>query len=257
MVPASAFAAYDILVPIRPWSTVTVNDDGSKTLKKIHFGGTDIPFSFFRGDTGPVGPVGPSGGPVGPAGPSGLNGSNGDRGPQGVAGPQGLKGPTGNIGLTGPLGLQGPKGDLGAGGVFSQSPINFQYHSIPANLQNAWYTDADTWNVLLEPIYFNVYAVDSIVKVTLHENIGIYGDSWCNLGLFIDAESVPTCTASFSGTPNNASFNAQQFVCFLPALSTGVHAFKFTHRSQLCHYGNAAIDAIGISRFVEFQEIYK
>lgn len=257
MVPVSAFSAYDILVPIRPQSLVTVNDNGTKTLKKIYIGSVDIPLSVFKGDTGPVGPVGPSGGPVGPVGPSGLNGVDGQRGLQGVTGASGPRGFDGSTGPKGDIGFQGAKGDLGAGGVISQSPINYQFHVIPADLQNLWYTDYDTWNVLFQSIEFNVYTSNAVVKITLHDNIGIYGANWCQIGLFLDAESVPTCTASFTGVPNTATFNAQQFTCIVPNLTAGVHQFRYTHRSQLCHYGNAAYDNIGNSRFIEFEEVLK
>lgn len=252
-------------------------------------------FNGSDGSTGPQGPQGDAG-LMGPAGVDGLTGAVGPVGPVGPAGPVGSAGPAGPmpsftvnsledgltspeiikmgspaepllvfhnfrgpVGLTGPAGATGPVGPAGPAGSGSSLPWNFSIRNMSTtDFQPVWLRQGSTWTDYNIPFDLTIMKneVDSKLRVSWTDNIGVFGSAWCSVGLFLDADIIPICAGSWSGVSANSVFNQQQISCLVSAVSAGNHQLTVKHRSQYCVYGNYAFDAEGYNRKLTVEEVY-
>ena len=121
-----------------------------------------------------------------------------------------------------------------------------------------WFQQGNVWTSFF-PSYqvgFSKVCSSSSLRVHWTDNVGVYGASWCNIGLFLDNSEVPLCAGSWSGSPDTTMFNQQSIDCVVPLVLQGPHVVSVKHRSQYCVYGNYAFDYSGVSRYISVQEVY-
>lgn len=96
----------------------------------------------------------------------------------------------------------------------------------------------------------------SKVDVYWTDNVGTYGASWCNVGIFFDDSVNPSCYGSWLGTYGYMNFGQQTIHCNI-SLTAGIHSFKIKHRSQHCAYGNypSTGDSFGSQRQLIIREV--
>jgi hypothetical protein len=196
-----------------------------------------------------VGPVYLDGTLLNPAGMTGIQGPAGPPGPPGasITGPQGPQGP---IGPDGPPGPAGPPGPVAPERYLYLKRLN------TTDFQPVWLRQGAVWTYF-EPtigINFSKLSNSSLIRVQWSDNVGIYNNSWCNIGLFVDDALTTTCTGSWSGVVGTTIFNQQTITCLIPNITAGDHAITLKHRSQYCVYGNYAFDNEGLNRYLTVEE---
>jgi len=102
---------------------------------------------------------------------------------------------------------------------------------------NTWFRDPSQW---IESYGLN-FTVESntLVELMITENVGIYGNNWCSLGLFLNDATEPFAVGSWSGTSGTTTFNNVNLFGVVYILPAGQNTIFLKHMSQYCHYGNA------------------
>lgn len=167
------------------------------------------------------------------------------QGPQGIQGPQGERGYTGVDGQMGPQGLEGTCPNI--------APAPLHYVTFPNNKEPVWFMDSAHWVQLQEPQTFDITYPQNLT-LTFSENVGVYGPSWCQLGVFLNDDVTPVCVGSYSGVSGSIIFNNQTLKCVISPVLTSSLVVTLKHRSQYCHYGNSAFDDLGSNRSLLIEE---
>jgi len=233
------------------------------------------------GADGPQGATGPQG-PAGLQGPQGIQGevgltasapipvidastiadgspyvSSSNSGPfqfwtfhnmRGTVGPQGIQGLQGDTGPAGPPGSS----VSGAPSLFTTRRMNV------ADFVPTWLKTGSTWSTYIVPftVDFVKTSPSSKLRFSWTDNVGIYGPSWCSVGLFVDTDLTPVCAGSWSGVSASSTFAQQQISCLVDTVADGSHTLEVKHRSQYCVYGNYAFDAVGYNRVITVEEVF-
>jgi hypothetical protein len=146
---------------------------------------------------------------------------------------------------------------------FSQHPHIGVYLRKPnmVGYTPSWQSQGDSWVEMTEFLtMFTKQLPGSRVKLTYQDNIGIAGNLWCVVGIFIDDRQTPVCAGSWSGSPYYTLFGQQSFSCYISPgdgaiASTGTHTVKIKHKSENCVYGNYAFDSSSTLRQLEIVEV--
>lgn len=152
--------------------------------------------------------------------------------------------------------LTGPQGPPGESGPTGPSRILYVTRWGIADFQPVWFTQGKRWDSF-SPTFsldFTKESDTSILRLEWSDNVGIYNNSWCNIGLFIDNSEIPSCAGSWSGVVGTTIFNQHTISCVVGSVLSGSHTIEVRHRSQYCVYGNYAFDSGGLSRFVSVEE---
>ncbi len=168
-------------------------------------------------------------------------------GVQGIQGIQGVQGDTGATGADGSPGLPGPT---------APERILYINRLSIADFVPVWLNQGNSWLPFVPAfsVIFSKISDTSLLRLGWSDNVGIYGASWCNIGLFLDSEAVTNCTGSWSGVTGTTIFNQQNISCVLAAIPAGTHSIQVKHRSQYCVFGNYAFDSSGSNRFISVEE---
>jgi len=120
----------------------------------------------------------------------------------------------------------------------------------------AWFSDPSAWVDIVEySTTFNKLHDVTKLSIRFTDNIGVYNNSWCNIGIFIDAVETPICFGAWSGVEFTTVFGQQSLNCTLTGEFNGEHIFTVKHRSQFCMYGNYSTDEYGAMRQLVVQEL--
>lgn len=164
------------------------------------------------------------------------------------------------------------KPTLESNGLLSSSylpPENIQYvNKSVLDYTPSWFTQGSVWQDLPDfELLFTKTLSETYLQITYTDNIGIYSNSWCNIGVFIDDWAFPICYGSWSGSQYTTTFNQQTLNCLISPvvdvpgatvlIPPGPHVFKVKHRSQYCMYGNYAFDQYGAIRQLVITEVKK
>lgn len=176
----------------------------------------------------------------------------------GVPGPAGPPGDSivGPQGPSGPIGPEGPAGPAGPPGPVAPDRYLYLKRLSTTDFQAIWFRQGNQWTAF-EPGFtldFTKNSDTSLLRVQWSDNVGIYGPSWCNIGIFIDDQLTTTCTGSWSGVVGTTIFNQQTVNCLIPNVLSGNHTLSVKHRSQYCVYGNYAFDNEGLNRYLTVEE---
>ncbi len=165
-------------------------------------------------------------------------------------------GPVGPPGVQGPQGVPGDSGPVGPPGPTAPDRYVFVNKLPISDFQPVWLKQGNNWQAFTPSfkLPFTKVEGNSILRVTWADNVGIYNNSWCNIGLFIDSDVATSCTGSWSGVVGTTIFNQQSINCIITGVPSGDHELIVKHRSQYCVYGNYAFDSEGSNRFISIEE---
>jgi hypothetical protein len=187
-------------------------------------------------------------GAVGPAGHSPSLGWSGDQ----ISIDSFIFGPH----LTGPQGPQGESAPVGPERILYINRLTSS-DFVPVWLRQCtkgqpcslWQSFSPVFNLT-----FNKLSDTSILRLSWSDNVGIFDNCWCNIGLFIDDQATTNCAGSWSGVTGAIIFNQQNISCVVSGLAAGSHTVQVKHRSQYCVFGNYAFDNAGLNRFISVEE---
>lgn len=169
------------------------------------------------------------------------------QGPQGIQGIQGIQGEKGD---------KGDKGDPGTPAPVAPERVLYINRLSISDFQPIWFHQGAIWQAF-NPAFaltFNKLSDTSILRVEWSDNVGIYSNSWCNIGLFVDDEQSTNCSGSWSGVSGTSIFNQQFINCVISGITAGTHVIAVKHRSQYCVFGNYAFDNSGLNRYLSVEE---
>lgn len=145
----------------------------------------------------------------------------------------------------------------------NQLRLNKSTNGVTPEWQLNWptWSEDESWYIVppyIQPQY-TVYTKQkeiSTLDIFWTDNVGTYGASWCNVGIFVDDSNTPVCYGSYIGTAGYMLFNQQSLHCTI-SLPAGDYAFKVKHRSQHCSYGNypSTGDSFGTMRQLVIREV--
>lgn len=141
--------------------------------------------------------------------------------------------------------------------IVSNIPSMFYYTNSSPYYEPAYVPSWNTnqnWEILAPfDVYFNNSSiVDAHLEINFTDNVAVYADdvngTYCNIGIFVDNNPAPYCTATFSGVYGYVNFDQKTIHCDIDYISTGVHHIIVKHRSDNCAYGSSPKGEFSTSR---------